>query len=155
MDGQHLPDTDLCSLLGWSTCPPAPVPRCETHPNSCLPSSLVQPRCPSLPYSASAPKAQLILWVMKKLPRDGSFLWDLLHFDFTTTDGETTKCEETCKIDPINYYFVFLTVLSKSLDATADCLILPRNGNSPKILILPFTFRTIIHLELLFVFRSK
>lgn len=59
------------------------------------------------------------------------------------------------RIDPINYYFVFLTVLSKSLDATADCLILPRNGNSPKILILPFTFRTIIHLELLFVFRSK
>lgn len=58
MGGQHLPDTDLCSLLGWSTRPPAPVPRCETHPNSCLPSSLVQPRCPSLPYSASAPKAQ-------------------------------------------------------------------------------------------------
>ena len=87
MDGQRLPA--LHNLLGWCPGPRAQVPWRETHPNPCLPSSLVRPQGPPLPYSACCSQgAAQTLGVMKKLPRDQSFPWDHLHFDFTITDGE-------------------------------------------------------------------
>ena len=72
MDGQRLPA--LHNLLGWCPGPRAQVPWHEMHPNLCLPSSLVQPWGPPIPYSACCSQgAAQPLKVMMKLPRDQSF----------------------------------------------------------------------------------
>ena len=73
--------------MPWPTCPGSLAWDASQPLPSLLSSSASG--SPPLPYSACCSQgAAQTLGVMKKLPRDQSFPWDHLHFDFTITDGE-------------------------------------------------------------------